>query len=121
MSYINTQASTAYQEAITATNAIEEPAIGFAKPADFTGAQLGTKCVIKQNNLQIELLAKILSEVTKVKEVLEQIKKEKAKEIPEDLITGLKNLKLGPTKEKSGLLRVYKNPKTLLEAEKSKQ
>ncbi|KAG6468615.1 hypothetical protein ZIOFF_073304 [Zingiber officinale] len=54
MSYINTQSTNSYKEALQATEAIEAPSIGFCRPADHKGAISGIVVSIKQANTQIQ-------------------------------------------------------------------
>ncbi|KAG6480393.1 hypothetical protein ZIOFF_063893 [Zingiber officinale] len=76
MSYINTQATSSYKEALQATEAIEAPSLGFCKPADYKGALSGTIATIKQANTQIQLLVTILE---KLESLEDRIKKIEAK------------------------------------------
>ena len=54
--YTNTQNTQFYKQAVQATDPIESPGVGFAKPADYRGGTSGTTTIIKQNNTQIQLL-----------------------------------------------------------------
>ncbi|KAG6507914.1 hypothetical protein ZIOFF_033267 [Zingiber officinale] len=76
MSYINTQATTSYREALQATEGIEAPALGFIRPAEYQGAVKGSVTAIKQANTQIQLLVTILE---KLENLEERIKKLEAK------------------------------------------
>ncbi|MQM11928.1 hypothetical protein Taro_044842 [Colocasia esculenta] len=110
MSHINTQATETYASTLQATEEIEAPAVGFAKPADNKGSTSGTTILIKQNNTQIELLVRLTEEVKALREEFAQFRKEKGQvsTIPDDLISGLKNLKLSDhqkPKEAAGKLR----------------
>ncbi|KAG6476317.1 hypothetical protein ZIOFF_065556 [Zingiber officinale] len=80
MSYINTQATNSYKEALQATEAIEAPSLGFCKPTDYKGALSGTFATIKQANTQIQLLVTILE---KLESLEDRIKKIEAKANPE--------------------------------------
>ncbi|KAG6490092.1 hypothetical protein ZIOFF_051374 [Zingiber officinale] len=80
MSYINTQATSSYKEALQATEAIEAPSLGFCKPTDYKGTLSGTIATIKQANAQIQLLVTILE---KLESLEERIKKIEAKANPE--------------------------------------
>ncbi|KAG6503124.1 hypothetical protein ZIOFF_035414 [Zingiber officinale] len=92
------------REAISSTDPIEPPSIGFAKPSDYQGVTPGIATLIKQNNTQIQLLVQI-SEA--LKEIQIEICKQKSPAIPSYLISKLQNLSLGPLKlkEKPGKLR----------------
>lgn len=68
-SYINTQATNAYKEALQATENIEAPALGFCRPAEYKGTCSSVTAAIKQSNTQIQLLVTIL-------EKLETLRKE---------------------------------------------
>ncbi|KAG6481687.1 hypothetical protein ZIOFF_058306 [Zingiber officinale] len=76
MSYINTQATTSYREALQATEGIEAPALGFLRPAEYQGAIKGSVAAIKQANTQIQLLVTILE---KLENLDERIKKPEVK------------------------------------------
>lgn len=58
-SYVITRSVASYKEAVKATEQIESPAVGFAKPSDFSGQILGIGAIIKQNNTQLQLLTQI--------------------------------------------------------------
>lgn len=57
--YSLARGSTSYKEALLATESIEPPGIGFAKPSEYQGAVSGNSTIIKQNNIQIQLLVQI--------------------------------------------------------------
>ncbi|KAG6521641.1 hypothetical protein ZIOFF_018766 [Zingiber officinale] len=80
MSYINTQATSSYKEALQAIEAIEAPSLGFCKPTDYKGALSRTIATIKQANTQIQLLVTILE---KIESLEDRIKKIEAKANPE--------------------------------------
>ncbi|AKA45803.1 hypothetical protein [Taro bacilliform CH virus] len=125
MSHINTQDTETYTSALQATEEIEAPAVSFAKPADNKGPNSGTSTLIKQNNTQIELLVRLTEEVKALREELAQFRNEKGQvsSIPDDLISGLKNLKLSDQKprEAAGKLRVFKNPLEEYKKEKARK
>nr|AWK49041.1 ORF2 [Taro bacilliform CH virus] len=125
MSHINTQATESYTTALQATEEIEAPAVGFAKPADNKGPNSGTTTLIKQNNTQIELLVRLTEEVKALRQEVAQLRKEKsqASSIPDDLSSGLKNLKLSDqkTREAPGKLRVFKDPLEEYKKEKARK
>ncbi|KAG6472673.1 hypothetical protein ZIOFF_070148 [Zingiber officinale] len=113
--YSITKGTNSYKEAVKATEQIESPAIGFARPSDFQGPASGNSALIKQGNTQIQLLIQIVEGVqdiqTDLKTILEHTEKgiPSTTVIPEDLLDKIKNLSLGPTKrpkESKGKLRV---------------
>ena len=128
--YTLTQNTQFYKQAVQATDSIESPAVGFAKPADNRGGNSGTTTLIKQNNTQIQLLVQALEEirnlVAEVKILKEQIQKQKSVELPSDitdeLSARLAELSIGPSrqKEKKGVFRVFKDPFVILQEEKQK-
>ncbi|KAG6504140.1 hypothetical protein ZIOFF_036471 [Zingiber officinale] len=77
MSYINTQATNSYKEALKATKNIEAPSLGFFRPADHKGPTSGATASIKQANNQIQLLVTILE---RLEALDERIRKLEAKE-----------------------------------------
>ncbi|KAG6507913.1 hypothetical protein ZIOFF_033266 [Zingiber officinale] len=121
MSYINTQATTSYREALQATEGIEAPALGFLRPAEYQGAVKGSVTAIKQANTQIQLLVTILE---KLENLEERIKKLEAKaatlaSLPDEVIQSLsdkiKNLSVQEKpKEGKGKLLVFKDPYDIL-------
>ncbi|KAG6535532.1 hypothetical protein ZIOFF_000554 [Zingiber officinale] len=126
--HVLTRNTVAYKEAVKATEQIESPAIGFARPSDFQGPTSGNSAIIKQNNTQLQLLVQI-TEILKgiqadLKIIAEQTKKGvQTTSIPDDLVDKLKNLSLGPVdklKEPRGKLRVFKNPYKILKEEQEK-
>ncbi|KAG6532201.1 hypothetical protein ZIOFF_006040 [Zingiber officinale] len=125
MSYINTQATSSYKEALQATEAIEAPSLGFCKLADYKGALSGTIATIKQANTQIQLLVTILE---KLESLEDRIKKIEAKanlevSLPNEVIQELSNKIKGLTlkekaKEERGKLLVFKDPYELFREQK---
>lgn len=125
MSYINTQASPFYTEALEALENLESPSIGLSKPAESKGVGSANTVIIKQNNTQIQLLITILEKLEKLEERILQLEKQKASAVglPTDLVTKLQNLTISEKqrpKETSGQLRVFRNPQTILKEEQSK-
>ncbi|KAG6519373.1 hypothetical protein ZIOFF_022866 [Zingiber officinale] len=92
------------KEAISATDPIESPSTGFAKPSDYQGSTPSISTIIKQNNTQIQLLVQI-SET--LKEIQASLQKQNPTAFPSDLITKLQNLTLSKPKEKPGKLRLF--------------
>ncbi|KAG6510313.1 hypothetical protein ZIOFF_028323 [Zingiber officinale] len=90
MSYINTQASSSYIDALQATEGIEAPALGFCRPGDCKGPVTSSTALNKQGNTQIQLLVQIQEKVLALEE---RIKKLEAKgsltNIPDEVIQKL--------------------------------
>ncbi|CDN68223.1 hypothetical protein [Grapevine Roditis leaf discoloration-associated virus] len=132
MSYIVSQGTNSYREAVRATEGIESPAAGFVKPAEFQGGTSSAKIQIKQNNTIIQLLVQIaetLKDLRDEQQILKgeirQLQKEKAAtSISEELVEKLNNLSLGVAEkkipEKRGTFRVFKDPLKILEEERAK-
>ncbi|KAG6479038.1 hypothetical protein ZIOFF_062492 [Zingiber officinale] len=93
-----------YREALSATDPIENPSIGFAKPSDYQGITPGIAAIIKQNNTQIHLLIQIAEPL---RDIQQELRKQNNPPFPQDLVSKLQNLSLGPSKpkEKPGKLR----------------
>ena len=124
-----TQRSSTYLDVLRATESIEEPAVGFAKPSE--AKTTTTSTLIKQNNTIIQLLIKISENLEDCKEKLKALKaeKQKAVEVPNSIEASIENLSQNLTKlslgeqipkktPKKGPFFVFKNPKEILEAEK---
>lgn len=126
----NHSRSESYQGALRATEQIEPPAIGFAKPSEYQGAFAGNTAIIKQNNMQIQLLFHIAESLKEIQRDLQIIIRNQAQSsdasaevIPEALIFKLQNLSLGPSdrkKEPRGKLTVFQDPYKLLKEEQAK-
>nr|ASG91895.1 ORF2 [Cacao swollen shoot virus] len=118
-----------YQEALKEAEKIDPPAIGLTTSSGVTAVQ-GFRTVIKQNNVQICLLAAIADKLEELVQDQKKARKDKAKEvaIPEDLITKLQGLSIqekGEAKvtrkpEPKGTLFGFKDPYKILAAEKAK-
>ncbi|XP_074591682.1 uncharacterized protein LOC141847523 [Curcuma longa] len=99
--------SKAYRDALQATDPIESPAVGFAKPSDY---QTGSYSILlKQNNTQIQLLAQIAESLREIQEELKAIREQQkggtssVTPLPDSLIEKLQKLSLGsPEKPKEG-------------------
>ncbi|AAA03170.1 ORF2 [Cacao swollen shoot Togo B virus] len=121
--------SPAYQEALKEAEKVDPPAVGITTSTGVTAVQ-GFKTVIKQNNVQICLLAVIADKLEELIQDQKKARKDKAKEvaIPEDLITKLQGLSIqekGEAKvtrkpEPKGTLFGFKDPYKILAAEKAK-
>ena len=127
-----TQKSSNYLEALKATESIEEPAVGFVKPAEAKG---GTATVIKQNNTIIQLLVKLSENLEDCKESIKNISKVVADRTSagtsaditstiDELQKSLNKLSLGEPipkpKKKEVPFYVFKDPKKIFEEEKKK-
>lgn len=128
--YTNTQNTQAYTQAVQATDSIEAPAVGFAKPADHRGGTSGTTVLIMQNNTQIQLLVRIIEEIktleAEIKVLKDQVSKQKGVQLPDDITSELSaqlarlSLKPQAQREKKGILKVFKDPFVILQEEKQK-
>ena len=121
-----------YKNALTATESLEEPAVGFVKPSEVT--QRSTTAILKQNNTIIQLLVKISENLSDCKEAIRDIKRVVAEKSAgtsldiskslEDLQKGFQKLSLGEPipkpKKKETPLYVYKDPRKIIEEEKRK-
>lgn len=121
-----TRYTLSYKEALQATDQIEAPSVGFAKPSEHQGALSDNSTIIKQNNTQIQLLVQIVETLEKIKTDLkafiEKLSTNRASStsIPEELVTKLTNLSLGSSekpKETKGKLRVFRDPYQILREE----
>jgi hypothetical protein len=123
----------AYQNALKATESIEEPAEGFTKPTAVN--QRATSTLIKQNNTIIQLLIKISENLDDCLDTVKDIKRVVAEKSAgtsssisertlEDLQKSLERLNLGEVvpkpKPKPAPFYVFKNPTKIFEEEKRK-
>ncbi|KAL8201692.1 hypothetical protein R6Q57_010839 [Mikania cordata] len=98
MSLANQRTNSDYQKAVTATEEIESPALGFIRPSDFkAGSVTLSTTIIKQNNTLIYLatkqakrLGEIGEEVENLKRTIEALGKREAK--PVDLEDSIESL-----------------------------
>nr|QJC63535.1 putative nucleic acid-binding protein [Cacao swollen shoot virus] len=121
--------SPSYQEALKEAEKVDPPAVGLTSTGKVTALD-GLRTVIKQNNVQICLLASIADKLEELVQDQKKARKDKAKEvaIPEDLITKLQGLsiqeksetKITKKPEPKGTLFGYKDPYKILAAEKAK-
>ncbi|XP_074567333.1 actin-depolymerizing factor 11-like [Curcuma longa] len=118
-----------YELQAKATEQIESPAVGFAKPSEYQGPSSGNSAIIKQNNTQLQLLAQIAESLKDIqadlKTIIEQTKEGKiVTPLPDSLIEKLQNLPLGQSekpREGRGKIKVFKDPyKMLKELEQEK-
>ncbi|KAG6537014.1 hypothetical protein ZIOFF_002092 [Zingiber officinale] len=104
------------------------PALGFIKPSEYSNTIANGVAVIKQNNLQLQLLTQIAESIQEIRDDLKGIinyqrKKEGTPTLPEELITKLSNLSLGSgerPKESKGKLLIFKDPLKILQQEQEK-
>ncbi|KAG6528594.1 hypothetical protein ZIOFF_010773 [Zingiber officinale] len=128
MSYINTQVTNSYKEALQATEGIESPALGFCRPSDYKGGVSSNICNIKQANTQIQLLVTILEKLESLEERIKKIEEKtipQQQHLPEAIIQSLtEKIKVlsiqEKPKEEKGKLRVFTDPFTILKEEKAK-
>lgn len=127
MSYINSSASSAYKEALKATELLEEPALGFIKPRDHNreGIQKSVTAVTKQNNTLIQLVVSLHEKINNLEEKVDKLRKEPSREsgISADLITKLENLTLRERekpKEVKGKRLVFRDPLDIIKSERKK-
>nr|QIM56930.1 ORF2 protein [Cacao swollen shoot Togo B virus] len=121
--------SPSYQQALKEAEGIDPPAVGLTTTGGVTALN-GVRTVIKQNNIQICLLAAIADKLEELVQDQKKARKDKAKEvaIPEDLITKLQGLtiqekgeaKVAKKPELKGTLFGFKDPYKILAAEKAK-
>lgn len=119
MNHISSRSTESYREALRATEPIEPPSLGFLKPGDLSGTISHQIAVIKQHNVQIQLLVQIAEDIKGIRTELQKIRESQQSKttqsqvVPEELITKLANLNLGPTerpKETKGKILVFKDP-----------
>ena len=119
MSHISSRSTESYKEALKAIESIEPPSLGFLKTSDFLGTLSHQVAVIKQHNVQIQLLVQIAENIKGIRtelqtiRELQQSKATQSQVVPDELITKLANLNLGPSerpKEAKGRILVFKDP-----------
>lgn len=124
MSHISTRSTESYKEALKAIESIDSPALGFLKPNDCPGTLSHQSAVIKQHNTQIQLLVQISEDIKGIRtelqiiRELQQAKAAPSQAIPEDLLTKLSNLNLGPSerpREPKGKILIFKDPVKILQ------
>nr|AIK01819.1 ORF2 [Piper yellow mottle virus] len=128
MSYINTSSTSAYTEALKATEQIEEPAHRFVKPRDHNreGIQKSVTAVTKQNNTLIQLMVDLHERINTLEEKIERLRKEplQSSGISADLVTKLENLTLRERekrpKEPRGKRLVFRDPLEIIKEERRK-
>ncbi|KAD4584343.1 hypothetical protein E3N88_21944 [Mikania micrantha] len=137
MSLVNLRTSSDYQEAVTATEEIESPTLGFIRPSDFkTGSITLSTAIIKQNNTliylvtkQAERLSELGGEVERLKRAVEVLGKREVKPVDledsiESLTKRLDNLAISgkpSASNKKGQIYVFKDPHKIFKEEYEKQ
>ncbi|ATZ69485.1 ORF2 protein [Cacao swollen shoot Ghana N virus] len=120
--------SRAYQQALIEAEKVDPPAVGITTSTG-TSASQGFKTIIKQNNVQLLLLAQIADRLEELAADQKKARQEKAKEVsvPEDLISKLQSLSIKepgegskPKREGKGILYGFKDPYKILAEEKAK-
>lgn len=116
-----------YREALLNTEHLDAPNLGFIKPSEYQGTPFVQTAIIKQNNIQIHLLVQIAETLKDIQGDLKLILKQTASSsspvLPDDLVTKLTKLSLGPTekpREGRGQLRVFRDPYKILQEEQAK-
>jgi hypothetical protein len=96
MSIASVRISSDFQEAISASEDFDSPAVGFARSSDYkSGVAAQNAAVIKQNNTLLYLVAKQNQRLQNVEEKIEKLQKEvsRSKEVaPADLEESIANL-----------------------------
>ena len=119
MSHISSRNTESYKEALKATEPIDPPSLGFLKTSDCPGTLSHQTAVIKQHNVQIQLLVQIAEDIKGIRtelqtiRELQQSKTIQSQIVPDELISKLANLNLGPSerpKEAKGKILVFKDP-----------
>ncbi|ATZ69476.1 ORF2 protein [Cacao swollen shoot Ghana L virus] len=119
--------SPAYQKAIRAAERVDPPALGLTTTEGITAIN-GVRTIVKQNNVQILLLAEIADKLDDLlSKQKQQTKTEVKTTLPEDLIDKLQRLTIqegGSQKTKQregkGTLYGFKDPYKILEEERAK-
>ncbi|ASL69988.1 P2 [Jujube mosaic-associated virus] len=132
-SWAYTAEKQSYKDAVAATESIEAPAVGFARPAEYRNTLASLGAVTKQNNTILVILTELTEKVNflqlQVQQLQQQVLKGKAPENLEQSISDLSN-KLAGLKvdgadsaipKKKGVLYVYQKPSDILDREKARK
>nr|QUQ60711.1 putative nucleic acid binding protein [Cacao mild mosaic virus] len=118
----NRRASSAYTDSLEATEELSSPALGFIDPTQYRGPTASAIAQIKQVNtlicLVVDLTEKVEALTAKVRSLEAVFKATEKDKGTEELLRQLQGLKLGETSrppQKEGTLRVFVDPKTLVE------
>nr|ACE76857.1 unknown [Citrus yellow mosaic virus] len=131
MTYQVTEKTPTYKRALAATEPINSPSLGFVNPEEYSGGITGTKALIKQNNLLIQLVVELSVNVNSLSDQVAQLTEQLGKQpqqgssstaLPDDLIDKLRDLSLGTEKkkEKRGTFYAYKDPYLIYKEEVEK-
>ncbi|KAL8223880.1 hypothetical protein R6Q57_019355 [Mikania cordata] len=137
MSLANQRTSSDYEEAVTTTEEIESPALGFIRPSDFKAGSVTLSInIFKQNNTLIYLatkqakrLGELGEEVEKLKRTIEALGKREVKLVDledsiESLTKRLDSLAISgkpSASNKKGQIYVFKDPHKIFKEEYEKQ
>ncbi|ATZ69466.1 ORF2 protein [Cacao swollen shoot Ghana J virus] len=121
--------SSSYQRAIQAAERVDPPAVGITTTTGITAVN-GVRTIVKQNNVQILLLAEIAEKLEDLLAIQKQSKKQESSgTIPEDLIEKLQKLTIQDAgssqkttrgREGQGTLYGFRDPYRILAEEKAK-
>nr|QJC63478.1 putative nucleic acid-binding protein [Cacao swollen shoot virus] len=120
--------SPAYQRAIREAERVDPPAVGLTSTTGITAVN-GVRTIVKQNNVQIQLLAEIADKLEELVTRQKQANKAEVKTtLPEDLIEKLQKLSIQESgssqksrlREGKGTLYGFKDPYTILAEERAK-
>nr|ASG91843.1 ORF2 [Cacao swollen shoot virus] len=121
--------SPSYQRALIEAEKVDPPALGLTSTVGITAVN-GVRTIVKQNNVQILLLAEISDKLTDLLGAQKQANRKEVKTtLPEDLIEKLQQLTLQDKegssqkpkiKEGKGTLYGFKDPYVILAEEKAK-
>ncbi|QJF45519.1 hypothetical protein KM760_gp2 [Ivy ringspot-associated virus] len=113
-----------YREALAATEEIQSPAQGFVRPDEVKGGISAAVATTKQLNtiicLLVDLNEKVDDLAARVKVLEDQVKQPVTASVPADVLAKLNNLTIGRKVEPKGQLRVFTDPKVIIEKEKAK-
>lgn len=119
-----------YRDALLSTEYLESSSLGFIKPSEHHGPPFVKNAIIKQNNTQLHLLVQIAETLRDIQTDLKTLLAKQdatpgasTSAIPDDLITKLTKLSLGPSerpREGRGKLRVFRDPYKILQDEQAK-
>nr|AYH52621.1 ORF2 [Dioscorea bacilliform AL virus 2] len=125
MSIASSKGKVSYVEALTLTEDIEPPAVGFGKPLEFKGS-VSSYCgaIIKQNNTIIQLLVSLHEKVESIEERLRKVEKKELSlttDLTNDLVSKISQIRLGDKPiPKKGVLLVDKDPLVIIREEQEK-
>ncbi|ABI47982.1 ORF2 protein [Dioscorea bacilliform SN virus] len=121
-----TSESKEYQLAIKATEAIEPPAVGYTRPADYKGLATAIASIQKQNNTLIQLFTQLFTQMSQLQTEVRSLRIEQGSSAQTDQLLDQVITKLGKLSiqdklpEKKGKLLVHKDPVIIYNEEKAK-